>query len=322
MADSSKVSTTDQVEDMTNVPESNTFPTNKDIYTNLQDIKEEDEDNDDDVEEEDEEDEEDEEEDGNEEEDEDEDDDDGNVGAAAAAAAAGTTTTTILTSTAATAASKQTPTSITISTKNTKEVKSKKTSTKEKKGGIGLYMRSILTKKVIIPFKLVGSNVGELLIQSLEQELNGKCSEDGYIKKGSIRLIKYSAGSIESDKVVFQVLYECLVCNPVEGFGFKVVVQNITKMGIRATIDDNEESPVVVFLAREHHVGNEEFSKLKQNDIINIKVIGTRFELNDPYISVIAKFDSKRRNVAEISRIARERERIMKSRRQITDKTR
>lgn len=157
--------------------------------------------------------------------------------------------------------------------------------------GIGLYIRSILTRKVPLPFKVIGSNVQELLTRSLVQTMEGKCAAEGFIKRNSIRIINYSAGVIESDKIIFQVLFECLVCNPVEGFGFKAVARNITKAGVRATTDE-DESPVVVFLSKEHHLHRDDFGDIKPDDVINVRVIGTRFELNDPYISVIAEFVS------------------------------
>jgi hypothetical protein len=169
--------------------------------------------------------------------------------------------------------------------------------------GIGLYIRSVLTRKVPLAFKIVGSNVQELLTRSLVRDLEGKCAVEGFIKRNSIRVINYSAGSIEGDKVLFQVLFECLICNPVEGFGFKAVARNITKAGIRATTDE-EESPVVVFLAKEHHTLRDDFSDIKVDDVINVRVIGTRFELNDPYISVIAEFVSFRKTTEDETRPA------------------
>ena len=160
--------------------------------------------------------------------------------------------------------------------------------------GIGLYIRSVLTRKVLLPFTTIGANISEILTKALQRDYEGKCTLEGYIKKNSIRLINYSAGTIQTDKLVFHVLFECLISNPVEGFGFRVIVRNVTKAGIRATTD-TEESPVVVFLAREHHVMREDsdiFAALKMDDEISVRVIGSRFELNDPYISVIAEFIS------------------------------
>jgi len=70
-------------------------------------------------------------------------------------------------------------------------------------------------------------------------------------------------------------------------------VKNVTKAGIRAEISEKDEpTPMVIFIARDHHNNNDEFINIKENDYINAKVIGKRFELNDTYISVIAELIS------------------------------
>ena len=47
-------------------------------------------------------------------------------------------------------------------------------------------------------------------------------------------------------------------------------------------------SPLVIFIARDHHYKSNAFSNVKENDTIQVKVIGQRYELNDKYVSVIA----------------------------------
>ena len=47
-------------------------------------------------------------------------------------------------------------------------------------------------------------------------------------------------------------------------------------------------SPVIVFIARDHHYQSKYFSSKQEGDNIVVKVIGQRFELNDKYISIIA----------------------------------
>ena len=149
-------------------------------------------------------------------------------------------------------------------------------------------MQNILNRKIQLPFTKVGSNLAENIILTLSRQLDGKCVQEGYIKPNTIRLINYSAGVISGNNVTFTVLFECLVCRPVEGMRFKAVVKNITKAGIRCESKD-DPSPVVVFIARDHHFKKKEFSQLNIDDDITVRVIGIRYELNDNYISVIAE---------------------------------
>jgi DNA-directed RNA polymerase subunit E'/Rpb7 len=159
----------------------------------------------------------------------------------------------------------------------------------KKRRGVGIYMQNILTRKVKLPFTSVGSNLVENISQDLSNRIEGKCVQEGFIKRNSIRIVNYSAGIITGKFVTFTVVFECLVCRPVEGMKFKTLIKNITKAGIRCeTMED--PSPVVVFIARDHHFKSKEFSQLKLEEQITVKVIGIRYELNDPYISVIAEY--------------------------------
>jgi DNA-directed RNA polymerase subunit E'/Rpb7 len=157
----------------------------------------------------------------------------------------------------------------------------------------GIYMKNVLTRKVHMPFNAIGQNIKENIEEYLKKNIEGKCIDEGYIKNDSINILSYSAGDVISDKVVFIVMLECLVCRPVEGMKFKAVVKNVTKAGIRAEIKE-KVSPMIIFIARDHHYKSQEFSKVKEGDDINVKVIGIRYELNDKYISIIGELVEKK----------------------------
>jgi hypothetical protein len=66
-------------------------------------------------------------------------------------------------------------------------------------------------------------------------------------------------------------------------------VKNITKAGIHAEVKDNEDNiPIIVFIARDHNYSNYLFDEVEKDKVINAKIIGVRFELNDPSITAIA----------------------------------
>ena len=159
----------------------------------------------------------------------------------------------------------------------------------KKKRGVGIYMQNILTRKVRLSFTSVGNNLVENISMDLSNRIEGKCVQEGFIKTQSIRIVNYSAGVITGKFVTFTVVFECLVCRPVEGMKFRVNIKNITKAGVRCETMENP-SPVVVFIARDHHFMSKEFSQLKLDEQVTIKVIGIRYELNDPYISVISEY--------------------------------
>jgi DNA-directed RNA polymerase subunit E'/Rpb7 len=155
----------------------------------------------------------------------------------------------------------------------------------------GVYSHSILTKKIVLYIDELGNNIKSILEQKLNQTNEGKCIKEGFIKPSSIKVITYSAGTVYCEKIQFQVVFECMLCHPVEGMIIdNCVVKTITKAGIHAeVITDRDIIPINVFVARDHHNLNEYFNEIKEKNTIKIKVIGVRYEINDNYICVIGE---------------------------------
>jgi DNA-directed RNA polymerase subunit E'/Rpb7 len=162
----------------------------------------------------------------------------------------------------------------------------------KKNKDIGVYMKTLITKQLIISIIYVDKNIKETLETIIKSEIEGKCIAEGYIKPNSSKIITYSSGEIRGSYISFEVVFECLASCPVEGMNIDCIAKNITKAGIRAEIDENP-SPVVIFIARDHHHMSKTFSTINEGDNITIRVIGQRFELNDNYISIIATLIDK-----------------------------
>ena len=160
-----------------------------------------------------------------------------------------------------------------------------------------VYSDALLTHVLEIPMNAVGSGIKDKLEKKLRATLEGKCISEGYIKPGSINVLTYSSGKIYDGNLIhFETTFECKVCLPVEGMVIKCVARNVTKAGIRADIETpDDKSPVVIFIARDHHYNSDYFSSIKEKDQIKIRVIGQRFELNDNYVSIIAELIQPKR---------------------------
>jgi DNA-directed RNA polymerase subunit E'/Rpb7 len=167
----------------------------------------------------------------------------------------------------------------------------------------GLYARNMLSRRIYLGINEIGKNLYSLIQSKLNKEYEGKCTKEGYIKKNSVKLVTTSAGHLIESNVCYDVMFECLVCSPVEGMNINnCIIQNITKAGIRAIINNENENPLTIFIARDHHFEKKEFSLLNIDDIINVKVIGQRFELNDNTISIIASLVEDRKKTKVILR--------------------
>jgi len=154
----------------------------------------------------------------------------------------------------------------------------------------GVYTQSLLTMKVVLPIVEVGKNMKENLEKIISRRNEGKCIAEGFIRPGSIKVVRYSSGNVMGQYVEFETVFECMICHPVEGMLIECDVKTITKAGIHAEVVDSAGAvPITAFIARDHHFNDQNFSEIKENAKIVVRVIGTRYELNDPYICVIGK---------------------------------
>ena len=159
----------------------------------------------------------------------------------------------------------------------------------------GVYIQSLLTMKVVLPITEVGKSMKENLEKIISKRNEGKCIAEGFIRPGSIKVIRYSSGNVMGQYVEFETVFECMICYPVEGMLIECDVKTITKAGIHAEVTDNVGAvPITAFVARDHHFNDRTFAEIKENAKIVVRVIGTRYELNDPYICVIGKLVEKK----------------------------
>jgi len=153
-----------------------------------------------------------------------------------------------------------------------------------------VYIPSVLNKKIVLSINEIGKQVKQNLEKTISKNMEGRCIKEGFIQNGSIKVLSYSSGNINGEKIEFQTVFECMVCHPVEGMLIECNIKTLTKAGVHAeVVDKNGNIPIIVFVARDHHFKDHLFSEIKESQKILVKVIGVRFELNDPHICVIAK---------------------------------
>jgi DNA-directed RNA polymerase subunit E'/Rpb7 len=153
-----------------------------------------------------------------------------------------------------------------------------------------IYSRSIINRTISIPITLIGKNLKQVIEEYISFHYEGKCVVEGFIKPLSTKIITYSSGTIKKGNYVsFDIIFECQICFPVEGTIISCIAKTNTKAGITAESADETPSPIIVFIARDHHYYSSQFNDVKEGDKINVKVIGQRFELNDKFVSIIGE---------------------------------
>lgn len=176
---------------------------------------------------------------------------------------------------------------------------------KEKKE-YSVYIMSMLSKKVVLKITEIGKNIKQNLEKKIKYGIEGKCIAEGFIRPKTVEIVSYSCGLVKDDHIEFQVIYRCLVCNPIKDVEVECKVKNITKAGIHAEVrDDDNNVPITIFVARDHNYANRLFENVEVDTIVRVKIIGVRFELNDPSITAIAQL-LREREEREVVREVRE----------------
>jgi len=146
-----------------------------------------------------------------------------------------------------------------------------------------LYISSMITEDIRVAFEDCGNNMESYFLEYAKDRIEGRCRNEGFIRNGSAKIVSYTSGIIHSNQVQFRVLYLFDVCFPYEGMVVECTVKSVSKIGIRATM--SEPTPMVVYVLREHNA----FLDYKINSKIYVKIMGHRFEHNDPFISVFGE---------------------------------
>lgn len=157
------------------------------------------------------------------------------------------------------------------------------------------YHPKIIQHKVCIPFSEISSfkNIREQLMCYVSSQMSGKCIAEGFVKPGSCNIRSYSVGIFAGGNISFNLEIECMVCCPEEGIVMQCIAKTVTQAGIRAHACI-EPSPVIIYISREMHECSSAQSRtmdsIKPNDILSMRVIGKRYELNDKHVSIIGEW--------------------------------
>lgn len=151
---------------------------------------------------------------------------------------------------------------------------------------MSLFVKNIIHHKLYLLPKDINRNTEELLLIKLKNELEGKCIKEGYVKKGSIEIVKRSIGVVDSihfnGRICYNVTFSADICNPIEGFKLIGTIAEINKMGALVI-----EEPLSIVLPKQHHADLNIFKGLEVGSKILINIIGTKFELYDTEIDAV-----------------------------------
>lgn len=163
------------------------------------------------------------------------------------------------------------------------------------------FVLSLLNEKVKLSAKYMNKNYKNHILRELKRKNEGKCSKHGYIKNDSVDIKRVSVGELELQSlrgfVNYDVQFTALVCNPTKGSILKSKVVNSNNFGVLCVCGIHEGSdfiPIIDIIVPKNslHIQSNtsiDINDLKKDDVINIEIVGKKFEINDPKISAVGK---------------------------------
>ena len=159
-----------------------------------------------------------------------------------------------------------------------------------------LFYQTRLIDNISISVSEIQANEMENVFKKyLKQKYEGKCTENGLVKTDSVKIFTYSTGVHEGAKFMFTVVFDCEICDPVEGMILTCKVINKHTGGIMAISSTETPSPITVYITNDYllmfpSTATDTMNELSVGDVFDAKIIGARKKLGMPTIDVIGVF--------------------------------
>ncbi len=147
-----------------------------------------------------------------------------------------------------------------------------------------IFNKCIIKEKILVSFSNIGKNIQSYFVRYAKDKIEGRCRNEGYIRKNSCKVITHTSGIVIGTNVLYNVVFLCDVCVPYHNMVIECYVKNKTKLGIRAVLSE-EDNPMAIYISKEHHKFDLDNYNINENDKLTVSIVGYHFERNDEYIS-------------------------------------
>jgi hypothetical protein len=142
--------------------------------------------------------------------------------------------------------------------------------------------------------EIKNNSIDSLLEKKAKELVENKCSEQGFILSGTVKLLSRSMGYFESARFtgdsVYYVKLEGKVIYPADGI--RVIGEVIRKNKMGLYIDYRKAIRIQV--PRDLHIGSEEYEEVDVGDTVEVELKRSKFQINDPYILASGIFITKK----------------------------
>jgi hypothetical protein len=149
------------------------------------------------------------------------------------------------------------------------------------------------TKVSLSPKDLNGLStkpVEELLLDKVRAKLEDKCTSNGFVLPGTLKVLSRSVGYFEAARftgdAVYYVKSEGRVLYPADGVRIIGEIVRKNKMGMYVIHRD----AIRIQIPRDLHLGNEEYEEAQIGDKVEVELKRSKFQVNDTFILATGLF--------------------------------
>jgi len=141
--------------------------------------------------------------------------------------------------------------------------------------------------------KIKNTTVDTIILEKAKELMEKKCSENGFVLPGFLKLISRSIGRFEDGNktgdAIYYVKLEGKIIYPADGIRVVGEVIRKNKMGLYVEY----KNAIRVQVPRDFHIGSEEYDSVEVGDSIEVELKRSKFQINDPYILASGVFITK-----------------------------
>jgi DNA-directed RNA polymerase subunit E'/Rpb7 len=160
-----------------------------------------------------------------------------------------------------------------------------------------VFVSCVLKDRVTLRPELQNMHMEKSILELLRFNVEGRCRQYGFVRPGSVEVVRIGEGVVDMAAMdggcVFDVTFRAAVCNPPVDSHLRCRVENVNSYGILAA-NLSEHRVLEVIIPRsaasfEHEV---DFDSISAGSILNVQIVGKRYALDQPTITVIGRIVS------------------------------
>jgi DNA-directed RNA polymerase subunit E'/Rpb7 len=146
-------------------------------------------------------------------------------------------------------------------------------------------------------FREAAEDIDAFLLAKMKKGLEGHCCTHGYVRPGSTQILARSMGQAEHGRFTGDFMFHCklkLQCLlPHADQLVDARILKVNKLGAYALVvdDGRVREAMRILIPRDLHIGSAEFDAIQVGQGIRVKLLRSRFQVNDAFIQAVGLFE-------------------------------